>query len=112
MLDKHRIIIEETASVAFDAIELRSEDTHPLRPPTVTAFKSIIDLHQKLFKAHDAVYAHLRLINPTSVDKRETRDRITVMRKLWCEMDLSITPKAHLIFEHTADDQEKYNGIG
>ena len=34
------------------------------------------------------------------------------MRELWGEMDLPETPKARLIFEHAADDQDKVDGLG
>ena len=34
------------------------------------------------------------------------------MKRLWHEMNLSETPKAHLIFEHAADDQAMFDGIG
>ena len=43
---------------------------------------------------------------------RETRERIQVMKFLWLKMQLSETPKAHLIFSHAADDQERYGGLG
>ena len=34
------------------------------------------------------------------------------MKRLWHEMNLSETPKAHLIFEHASDDQAAFDGIG
>ena len=72
-----------------------------------------LDLHDKLCKVQDTVYAHFRLIKPTSVEIRiETRRRIRVMKLLWHEMNLSETPKAHLIFEHAADDQAMFDDIG
>ena len=42
----------------------------------------------------------------------ETRRRISIMKTQWLAMGLSITPKAHLIFEHVADDQMRFGGIG
>ena len=49
MLNKHQAIMDEIASVAVDAIEKRSQNTRPLRPPTVAIFKATLDLHRKLF---------------------------------------------------------------
>ena len=112
MLNNHIAIMKDIESVAIDAIENRSQDTQPLRPPTVAAIRTKLDLHRNLFQAQDAVYAHLRLMNPTTVERRETRKRIEVMRELWGKMDLPETPKAHLIFEHAADDQDKFDGLG
>ena len=34
------------------------------------------------------------------------------MKRLWHEINLSETPKAHLIFEHASDDQAAFDGIG
>jgi hypothetical protein len=62
--------------------------------------------------AQDAVYAHLRLLKPTAVELIETKTRISIMERLWHDMGLSETPKAHLIFKHAADDQEKFDGLG
>jgi hypothetical protein len=42
----------------------------------------------------------------------ETRERIRLMKILWLRMGLPETPKAHLIFAHAADDQERYGGLG
>ena len=65
-----------------------------------------------MFQAQDAVYAHLRLIDPTSTQMKETRAHIEIMEVLWARMDLSVTPKAHLIFVHADDDQEMFGGLG
>ena len=42
----------------------------------------------------------------------QTRERIALMKILWLKMDLSETPKAHLIFSHAADDQQRFGGLG
>ena len=33
------------------------------------------------------------------------------MRKLWGEMDLPETSKAHLIFKHAADNEDKFDSL-
>ena len=112
LLKKHEVIMAQIREVCTRAINLRTNDNLPLRPPSMQSIQQKLDLHDKLFKAQDAVYAHLRLIKPTSVEIIETRRRIRVMKRLWHEMNLSETPKAHLIFEHAADDQAMFDGIG
>ena len=82
------------------------------QPLSISAINKIIDEHILLFQAQDAVYAHLRLIEPTMKEMEETRERISIMKKLWFKIELSETPKAHLIFVHTADDQVKFGGLG
>ena len=96
-----------------NAIEAqRAKETVPIEPPTVTEFNEILEMHRDLFRAQDAVYAHLRLIDSTPAEMNETRRRIKIMKRCWNKMNLSITPKAHLVFEHAADDQMTFGGIG
>ena len=69
LLNNRQSIMHAITCVAFTAIARRSNDNLPLRPPTISEFTKILNLHQKLFQAQDAVYAHLRLINPTQIEK-------------------------------------------
>ena len=112
LLQNHDVVMNDITNICNDAIRLREADTLQLRPPTIDDFSLILNEHRCLFQAQDAVYAHLRLICPTTAEKKETRERISIMKRLWEDMLLSCTPKAHLIFEHAADDQERYNGLG
>lgn len=112
LLNQNEQIMDQITTIAMDAIAQRENDTFPLRPPSVADMNAKLLLHRKLFQAQDAMYAHLRLIKPSTREKRETRERISVMKILWHEMGLSETPKAHLIFAHAADDQERFDGIG
>ena len=104
--------MDDITTLCIEAINTRNSTPHILKPPPIDEFVKLLTLHRKLFKAQDAVYANLRLINPTTEEKKETRERISIMKVLWLEMELSITPKAHLIFDHAADDQELFNGLG
>ena len=112
LLQNHDIIMDEITLVCHEYISNHQTNQYAMHMPSVTEFNDILDSHRALFKAQDAVYAHLRLINPSPDEMAETRERISIMKKLWVMMCLSITPKAHLIFDHSADDQLKYGGIG
>ena len=112
-LEKHDIIMNEIAQVCHEWI------SNPNRPITnlddtitIESIDKILTDHRLLFKSQDAVYAHLRLIDPTEEEMRETVDRIAIMKTLWLDMCLSETPKAHLVFSHAADDQRRYGGLG
>jgi hypothetical protein len=112
LLNKNELVMDQITTICNEAILKRQEDDLPLRPPSIDEFQIILHNHRKLLEAQDAVYAHLRLIHPTTVEKIETRERISIMKRLWQDMKLSCTPKAHLIFEHAADDQQRLNGLG
>ena len=112
LLNNHAAIMDDITKICHNAINARQEDILILRPPSIDSFNKILTEHWLLFQAQDAVYAHLHLIHPTVEEKKQTRERILLMRKLWFEIGLAYTPKAHLIFEHAADDQERFDGIG
>ena len=109
LLKKHQVIMDDVSKVCHEY--LLSTDTSS-QTMTVEALEVMLDEHRTLFQAQDAVYAHLRLIDPTVEEMQETRERIAIMKILWLKMNLSETPKAHLIFSHAADDQERYGGLG
>ena len=109
LLKKHQVIMDDVSKVCHEY--LLSTDTSS-QTMTVEALEVMLDEHRTLFQAQDAVYAHLRLIDPTVDEMQETRERIAIMKILWLKMNLSETPKAHLIFSHAADDQERFGGLG
>ena len=111
-LEKHQSIMDDIKDVCKQYIDQHIREGSSLSLPTIEVFNLKLDAHRRLFKAQDAVYAHLRLIHPTRQEMIETRERIAIMKSLWLSMGLSVTPKAHLIFTHAADDQQRYGGIG
>ena len=71
-----------------------------------------MDKHRDLAIIQNGVYAYLRKESPTPKQMLETRSRIKLMESIWIGMDFSLTPKAHAVFAHAADDQQKFGGIG
>ncbi len=112
LLQRNSKVMDELESACIDRFNSRQEDDSPIRPPPLATIKEQIKKHRHLFMVQDAVYAHLRLLKPTAVELIETKTRISIMERLWHDMGLSETPKAHLIFKHAADDQEKFDGLG
>ena len=93
LLNKHKLVMDDTiAQICHDAIPLREQDNLPLRPLSIEEFDIILNKHRELFQAQDAVYAHLRLTNPSPIEMEETRERISIMKVLWHGMELSCTP--------------------
>ena len=112
LLNNNDHIMYEIRNLCLDAINNRANDGHTLHPPTVEEFYTILNLHRDLFKYQDAVYSHLRLIKPIQEEKMDTRRIILTMKRLWLDMDLYKTPKAYLIFDHAAYEQDIFDGMG
>ena len=104
--------MEDIRKICHERIVKHLSQNLKIELPTIVAIDIIIDDHIRLFQAQDDVYVHLHLIDPTPTEMEETRDHITIMEELWCRMELSVTPKAHMIFVHAADDQVKFGGLG
>ena len=113
LLKKHDVIMDDITEVCHEYL-LNNNHTTPESKisMTVVEMEKILNDHRLLFKAQDAVYAHLRLIYPTEEEMIQTVERIKIMKMFWLAMGLSETPKAHLVFEHAADDQRRFGGLG
>ena len=59
----------------------------------------------------DHTYSLLRIPGPNEEDINDIRSSLKVLEKLWREIKISITPKAHVMFVHTLDQVIEYNGI-
>ena len=77
-----------------------------------TEFDAFMQQHRDLALIQNGVYAYLRKESPTQTEKAETQNRIAMMEKNCKAMTFSITPKAHALFTHAADDQDTFDGIG
>ena len=71
-----------------------------------------LEEHRRLFILQHSVYSKLRIVAPTEVEMKDTRNCVKEMERQWRKMAISVTPKAHLIFVHSADDQVRWNGLG
>ena len=80
--------------------------------PSVSDMDSYLDSHKEMFAIQNSVYANLRIIHPTKLELKKTRVSIKAMKILWHQMGFSETHKAHLIFYHAAEDQERWGGLG
>ena len=112
LLQNHDKIMDDITQVCHGYISNHQDTNSNIPMPSIEEFDKILSAHRALFKAQDAAYAHLRLIDPTTQEMAATRERIGIMKILWLAMGLSLTPKAHLIFDHAANDQLKYGGLG
>ena len=72
---------------------------------------SVINKFQALFETTDVVFLHLRILDPTNEEIEVLRKGIKVLEKLWCEMDLVITPKVHILFIHAMVQVHHFGGI-
>ena len=105
-------IIRGIEAACCAAIERRIGDGTADDVPSISEMMKYLDEHRQLFSIQNSVYANLRIVHPSALEKKRTRVSIAAMKEQWSRMGFSETPKAHLIFYHAADDQEMWGGLG
>jgi len=75
-------------------------------------------LYRETFQLLDATFSGLRIIAPTTEEINFTHRVIKLLKHYWVDkLELSITPKAHMVFEHAINDKgtgdmQKFGGLG
>ena len=78
---------------------------------TVAELDEKMESFYKLYRVMDVVFATLRTPAPTSDEIKRLEDTIKVFKELWIELDISITVKAHVLFDHGLEQIKKEGGI-
>ena len=81
-------------------------------PPSYDQVCDILDDHKELFALQEVVFLSARLTSPTKKEINRTRRLVSQMKEIWIKMGFSITPKAHLLFEHLIEQMLRFDGIG
>ena len=112
ILDNVDAIMDELIEVAKIALRKTRQEKGSEYVATEEEMIAVLEQHRQLLKAQDLVYAGLRKIDPTNREMEQTRKALGMMERLWVRMEFSKTPKAHLLFDHAADEQVRWGGLG
>ena len=66
-----------------------------------------------IFELLDVVFSRVRIIDPTQEEIESTVVRVAVKRleEDWRKLEMNVTPKCHVLFDHTMNQVENLNGI-
>jgi hypothetical protein len=78
---------------------------------TDEALHEKMESFNRLLRVMDVVFATLRTPAPTSGEHVTAKESIGVFKELWCGMGISITVKAHVLFDHAVDQFMKEGGV-
>ena len=70
-----------------------------------------IEKFANLFRTIDVVFALLRIPDPSNGEVKEVTNAIKVLETLWIDLKLNVTPKIHILFNHTISQYKRYGGI-
>ena len=85
--------------------------THTV-PFTLLELESKLSSFADLFQALDVTFLRLRTIYPTDAKCDGPESAIRVLQRIWTtEMGFSVTPKAHILFNHTVAQYRTLHGV-
>ena len=67
--------------------------------------------YSDLFRVMDLLFSLLRIPAPTVNDIKNAKKTVAQLEQLWKQLNISETPKAHIIFKHTVVQYEYFGGI-
>ena len=70
-----------------------------------------LDKYEDLLMMIDCTLSQLMIVNPTPAEVNEFKNRRNKTMKLWREMNISVTTKAHLLECHCHHQLQTFNGI-
>ena len=107
-----RLLLDNTKSVMDQitvvVVERRRKESEESDACVFDVMKNYENLMGKL----DAVLAQLTIINPSEDKIRELESMVNSFMKLWRDLGISVTTKAHLIEDHIVDQTRSLCGVG
>lgn len=76
-----------------------------------TDLDKVLDKFQNLFETLDVVFSLLRLCSPTEEEIKKAEHCISELEKKWNDLELSHTPKLHILLDHTIDQVRLFGGV-
>ena len=108
LLDNIDTIFEEIRELCLERLLLNKRRNVVSNEILLT---NTINSFQFLFETMDNVFSGLRIISPVENKINNLQNAITVLESVWRELDLNITPKAHILFVHAVEQVRRFGGI-
>ena len=106
-------IDEILSEVKEEAVSRMRHDRYKEQGGTVTEdeLERKFATYEHIFLVLDVVFALLRKPAPTNGEIRSAEEAIFVLKYLWIQEGISITPKAHVLFDHAIEQYSRVGGI-
>ena len=106
LLDSVEIIFEEVNKLVKIKLESQGKQENDVMKLT-----AVVSIFKSLFEWMDMVFSKLRILDPTENEIEEMKRSISALEKLWMQLDLSITPKFHILTTHIIEQIIRFGGI-
>ena len=71
----------------------------------------VLDDFHSCFEIMNLVFSRLHILDPTAQEIDSAEKAIQMLETMWRKLQLSITPKCYILFDHTIDQVKTHNGI-
>ena len=100
LLDNVETIFKKIRKLTSERLKLNTKRNFDVDIKIVT---DVLTKFEYLFETTDLVFSNLRLLAPTEEEINETEKAIKVLEQVWKDLELYVTPKAHILFYHTIE---------
>ena len=107
LLDNTKVIFEKVINLVHKKVSMNIRR----RNNNVCKLTKVINTSKSLFECMDVVFSKLRILDPTMEEINEMTVGIKGLETLWIELDLSMTPKMHILCNHTIKQVKRFGGI-
>ena len=108
LLDKQKEVINALKIMCTRRREMPR--THNV-PCTLMELDSKLESYADLFQALDVTFSRLRTIYPTDDECDGLDLALRVLKRIWTTMAFSVTPKDHILFEHSSRQFRSFQGL-
>lgn len=108
LLDNVETIFKKIRILTSEKMKLNTKRNFDVDIKIVT---DVLTKFEYLFETTDLVFSNLRLLAPTEEEINETEKAIKVLEQVWKDLELYVTPKAHILFYHTIEQVRFFEGI-
>ena len=107
LLDNTKVIFEKVINLVHEKVSMNIRRKNN----NVSQLTEVIDTFESLFECMDVMFSKLRILDPTMEEINEMTVGIKGLETLWIELDLSMTPKMHILCNHTIKQVKQFGGI-
>ena len=108
LLDNLDTIFPKIKALTSERLRLNKNRNYDVDLRVLT---EVIDKFEYLFEITDLVFSGLRVLGPTEEEINETERAIAMLESTWKDLEIFVTPKAHILFDHTIDQMRFFEGI-
>lgn len=107
LLDNIDPIFEKVQKLMLDKLTSKSN----LSKDKISLLTQVLEDFISLFKIMDLVFLKLCILDPTTEEIENAEKGVQMLETIWRKLQLSITPKCHILFDHTIDQVKSHNDI-